>query len=158
MAAGIWALPVWGGGLNPCPDGLWQLFWEEFPSFWGGLDPCPDGLGHFFRDEVPQSARLSAGEGVQSLNGQCPNAFYAIFGGASLTHLSIHPSTCFHLCLKGPARVKDLGRGCYNRRFQNPGIAKIGLTPPPHTPILAHWWISRQKVRKCDSRQWIKCA
>ena len=52
----------------------------------GGLDPCPDGLGHFFRDEVPQSARLSAGEGVQSLNGQCPNAFYAIFGGASLRY------------------------------------------------------------------------
>ena len=40
--------------------------------------------GTFFRDEVPQSARLSAGEGVQSLNGQCPNAFCAIFGGASL--------------------------------------------------------------------------
>ena len=37
-----------GGGLNPCPDGLGQLFLEEFPSFWGGLDPCPDGLGHFF--------------------------------------------------------------------------------------------------------------
>ena len=35
-----------GGGLNPCPDGLGQLFWEEFPSFWGGLDPF--GLGHFF--------------------------------------------------------------------------------------------------------------
>ena len=73
-----------------------------------------------------------------------------------VTHLSIHPSMCFHLCLKGLARVKDLGRGCYNRRFQNPGIAKIGLTP--HPPILAHWWISRQKVRKCDSRQWIKRA
>ena len=67
VAEGIWALPVWGGGLNPCPDGLGQLFLEEFPSFWGGLDPCPDGLGHFFRDEVPQSARLSAGRGVQKL-------------------------------------------------------------------------------------------
>ena len=31
-----------------CPDGLGQLFWEDFASFWGGLDPCPDGLGHFF--------------------------------------------------------------------------------------------------------------
>ena len=40
--------PFGGGGLNPCPDGLGQLFLEEFPSFWGGLDPCPDGLGHFF--------------------------------------------------------------------------------------------------------------
>ena len=28
----IWALPVWGGvggGLNPCPDGLWHLFLGE---------------------------------------------------------------------------------------------------------------------------------
>ena len=40
--------PFGGGGLTPCPDGLGQLFLEEFPSFWGGLDPCPDGLGHFF--------------------------------------------------------------------------------------------------------------
>ena len=22
-------------GHCPCPDGLGQLFWEEFPSFWG---------------------------------------------------------------------------------------------------------------------------
>ena len=29
VAAGIWALPVWGGGLNPCPDGLWHLFLGE---------------------------------------------------------------------------------------------------------------------------------
>ena len=49
-----------------------------------------------------------------------------------------------------------LGRGYDVRRFRNPGIAKIGLTP--HPPILAHWWISRQKVRKCDSRQSIKSA
>ena len=53
----------------------------------GGLDPCPDGLGHFFRDEVPQSARLSAGGGgVQSLFGQCLNAFVSNFNGASLTN------------------------------------------------------------------------
>ena len=46
-----------------------------------------------------------------------------------------------------------LGRGGCNRSRENPGIAKIGLTPPPRPPILAHWWISRQKVRKFDSRQ-----
>ena len=40
--------------------------------------------GTFFRDEVPQSARLSAG-GVQSLKGQCPNAFGIFFGVASLS-------------------------------------------------------------------------
>ena len=47
-----------------------------------------------------------------------------------------------------------LGRGgCYKSR-ENPGIAKIGLTPlPPCPPIMALWWISRQKARKCDSRQ-----
>ena len=28
----------------------------------------------------------------------------------------------------------------------------------PHPPILAHWWIWRQKVPKCDSRQSIKCG
>ena len=41
--------------------------------------------GTFFRDELPQSARLSAGGGGQSLKGQCPNAFGNIFDGASLT-------------------------------------------------------------------------
>ena len=45
--------------------------------------------GTFFRDEVPRSARLSAEGGVQSLNGQCPNAFCAIFGGASLTIITL---------------------------------------------------------------------
>ena len=36
------------------------------------------------------------------------------------------------------------GRGWGNRSSENPGIAKIGLTPPI-TPILALWWIWRQK-------------
>ena len=45
----------------------------------------------------------------------------------------------------------ELGRGGCNKSRENPGIAKIGLTPRP--PILALWWISRQKVRKFDSRQ-----
>ena len=50
---GIWALPVRGGGLDPCPDGLGHFFREEFAKikwafawFWGGLNPCQDGLGH----------------------------------------------------------------------------------------------------------------
>ena len=72
---------------------VWGTFLEKnFPSsnghlldFRGGLNPCPDGLGHFFRDEVPQSARLSAGQGMQKLFGQCPNKQSHIFGGASLT-------------------------------------------------------------------------
>ena len=39
--------------------------------------------GTFFRDEVPQSARLSAGGGVQLLKGQCPNAWGDFLNGAS---------------------------------------------------------------------------
>ena len=38
-----------------------------------------------------------------------------------------------------------LGRGGRCRSSQNPGIAKIGLPPLPLTPILALWWIWRQK-------------
>ena len=36
------------------------------------------------KNEVPQSARLSAGVGVQSLFGQCPKRLAGIFRGASL--------------------------------------------------------------------------
>ena len=37
------------------------------------------------RKKVPQSARLSAGGGVQKLKGQCPNAPSMNLRGASLT-------------------------------------------------------------------------
>ena len=37
------------------------------------------------RKKVPQSARLSAGGGVQSLFGQCPNVEYMIVNGSSLS-------------------------------------------------------------------------
>ena len=77
--------PFGGGGLNPCPDGLGQLFWEEFAWFWGGLDPCPDGLGHFFPRWTAPECPFECGGGVQSLKGQCPNAFGNFFVGASLT-------------------------------------------------------------------------
>ena len=33
VTTSIWALPVWGGGLNPCPDGLGHFFREEFSKF-----------------------------------------------------------------------------------------------------------------------------
>ena len=52
-ATSIWALPVWGGGLDPCQDGLGHLFREELSKFkwafgwlWGGQNACQDGLGH----------------------------------------------------------------------------------------------------------------
>ena len=52
----FFARMVWGNFLGK------NLF--DFFFFWGGgLNPCPDGLGHFYRDEVPQNAWLSAGEG-----------------------------------------------------------------------------------------------
>ena len=43
-------------------------------------------------------------------------------------------------------RITSLREGGCNRSRENPDIAKIGLTPP----ILALWWISRQKVRKFE--------
>ena len=42
---------------------IWEL------PVWEDLKACQDGLGHLFRDQVPQSARLSAGWGVQLLFG-----------------------------------------------------------------------------------------
>ena len=45
------------------------------------------------------------------------------------------------IILFGVAPKAILGRGWWNRRLENLGIAKIGLTPPPLTPILALWWI-----------------
>ena len=64
---------------------VWGNFFGKNFLHFGGARPLPGWFGAlFFRDEVPQSARLSAG-GVQSLKGQCPNAFGIFFGGASLT-------------------------------------------------------------------------
>ena len=47
------AFAWFGGGLNPCQDGLGHLFREElakfkgaFACFWGGLNPGQGGLGH----------------------------------------------------------------------------------------------------------------
>ena len=37
-----------GGGLNPCPDGLGQFFWEEFAWFWGGPETLPGWFGALF--------------------------------------------------------------------------------------------------------------
>ena len=47
----IWALPKWGGGLDPCPNGLGHLFWEELSMFkgafawFGGSEPLPGWFG-----------------------------------------------------------------------------------------------------------------
>ena len=41
--------------------------------------------------------------------------------------------------------INHFRRDVQNRRRENLGIAKIGLAPPPLTPILALWWIWRQK-------------
>ena len=47
-----------------------------------------------------------------------------------------------------------LGRGGCTKTSQNPGIAKIGLTPP-RPPILALWWIWRNKTLKCESQHFV---
>ena len=47
------------------------------------------------RKKVPQSARLSAGGGVQKLKGQCPNAPRVNLRKASLTKfIQYFPETC----------------------------------------------------------------
>ena len=33
VGTSIWALPVWGGGLDPCQDGFGHLFREELSKF-----------------------------------------------------------------------------------------------------------------------------
>ena len=65
-AGGIWALPVRGGGSQP------------LPGWFGAL---------FFGDKVPQSARLSAGRGVQKLKGQWARDMN--LSGASLILLAL---------------------------------------------------------------------
>ena len=72
------------GGSKPLSGWFGATFLVRICLILGGLDPCQDGLGHFFRNEVPQSAWLSAGQGVQKLFGQCPNRCGAILSGASL--------------------------------------------------------------------------
>ena len=62
-------------GLNSCPDGLGQHFWEEFAWFWGGLDPCPDGLGNFFRrwsaPECPFECGAGGAKAIRAMP-KCP--------------------------------------------------------------------------------------
>ena len=65
---------------------VWGNFFGKNLLDFGGVQTLAWMVwGTFFGDEVPQSARLSAGGGVQKLFGQCPNAFYANCIGASLT-------------------------------------------------------------------------
>ena len=53
----------------------------------------------------------------------------------------IHQDIISHCRVMAEIVLKDKGRGGRTKSSQNPGIAKIGLTPPPRPPILALWWI-----------------
>ena len=65
---GIWALPVRGGGALPLARMVWGNFFGKNLLDFGGVQTLAWMVwGTFFGDEVPQSARLSAGEGVQKL-------------------------------------------------------------------------------------------
>ena len=48
--------------------------------------------------------------------------------------------------------VMLLGRGWWNRRLENLGIAKIGSPPPPPYPNPGTLVDLTTKARKCDSR------
>ena len=62
------------------------------------------------RKKVPQSARLSAGGGVQKLKGQCPNAPSMNLRGASLTGPRENPPS-------PPRNVTKLFRGAVQTFF-----------------------------------------
>ena len=66
------------------------------------------------RKKVPQSARLSAGGGVQKLKGQCPNAPSMNLSGASLNYANSALKTVQNDSSKlGELSISlTLGRGC----------------------------------------------
>ena len=72
---------------------VWGNFFGKNLLDFGGVKTLARMVwGTAFGDKVPQSARLSAGRGVQKLFGQCPNAPCMNLSGASLRRLlRFHP-------------------------------------------------------------------
>ena len=71
-----------GRGVSTLARMVWGNFLGRICLVLGGSRMV---RGTFFGDEVSQSARLTAGRGVQKLFRQFPNAFGMNLNGASLT-------------------------------------------------------------------------
>ena len=130
-----------GGGLDPCPNGLGHLFWEELFMFkgafawvWGVWTLARMVWGTYAVKIEVQMAFAQVGPeikcprvpvwvkgGVQSLFEQCPNRGLNIFNGASLT-----PS---HL-LMGLGMVCNMGNV-----HSFPGMASLTFTRDPSASI-----------------------
>ena len=88
------------------------------------------------RKKVPQSARLSAGGGMQKLKGQCPNAPCVNLSGASLTALALSAHGPF-----GPTRF---ARGLDNlTRTGCRGLVVVWL----------RWTVAQKKPRTVKRRE-----
>ena len=135
---------------------VWGNFFGNISFILGGLDPCPDGLGHFFGDEVPQSARLSAGGGVQKLFGQCPNARNAIYNGASLRLVGPQGLVCGSPTRCGPGHESrwvdmfkaSIGGQCVLRKSDtgSVGASRTGPGRKSQVPIGDRCAFSEQEV------------
>ena len=50
VAAGIWALPVWGGGSKPLPGWFGATFFGRISFILGGSRPLPGWFGALFSE------------------------------------------------------------------------------------------------------------
>ena len=83
------------------------------------------------RKKVPQSARLSAGRGVQKLKGQCPNAQDMNLSGASLNCLFVLRtySRPNHVLLLLPPNLLWLLTTLAVVTSSNYSLIKVGIKP-----------------------------
>ena len=89
---------------------------------------------------MPQSARLSAGRGVQWLFGQCPNELLYFYGGASLimimmiiVRFGMRISPLLSKLFSMQNWERDLGKPQHKNIAVHLGIAQIAIGPPPHS-------------------------
>ena len=124
------------GGLNHCQDGLGHLCSENWSSNWHLLMlrrvsrlarmlcgtykyKCTvkwrsDEFAEIRPKKVPQSARFSAGRGVQSLFGQCLNTGASILLGLPVLPKSKSMSTCI---IFGQKKFDLKHRWCIHHNF-----------------------------------------
>ena len=152
---GIRALPVRGGGSKPLPGWFGATFLGRICLILGGLDPCPYGLGHFFPRWSAPECPFECGGGVQWLNGQCPNAFCAIFGGASLTPLwwGACPDT---LCGSDVSQFIELKSNVVYRDLWHPSQSMVAamLHFCVLPALLENLWLCNVSKWRCSLPRW----